>query len=358
MSNLYVFGIQNHHEEEAIIKETFLKATNNIEWLKKGETVLLKPALNSPDPYPATTHPLTVKIISEILIERGANVIIGDQSGVGHVLHGPKGVLKGSSSNNYSKSGMKGNNKVRFIGFEEKGWEKGFFHFQSKEITSWQNGFYITNWIKKADHIISLPRLSTHVQAGVTLGFKNMVGLLREDSRLEFHMNGPLSLFMNMRAKQAKIEVKDDKSDSFFKKIVEISLAIRSKLRLTMITATKAQVTLGPDKKMLGPLFSSQVVTLDPGVVIASSDQIAVEVYAIAYLSYLYCQISLNKKLIQKFIHLLNGQINELGKKAVWDNPFIQHALDLRLGTNDFNIEYVGIPEKIQKYISASLKNE
>ena len=64
MSTLYISGIQNTKEEEAIIKETFIKTTNNVEWLKKGETVLIKPALNSPDPYLATTHPKTIKIIT------------------------------------------------------------------------------------------------------------------------------------------------------------------------------------------------------------------------------------------------------------------------------------------------------
>lgn len=356
MSTLYVSGIQNKDEEEIIIKETFIKTTNNVEWLKKGEIVLLKPALNSPDPYPATTHPLTVKIISDILTERGAQVIIGDQSGVGHVLHGPKGVLKGLSSSNYIQSGMKADNKARFIGFEEEGWDNGFFHFKSKETLSWKNGFYITNWIKKADHIINLPRLSTHVQAGVTLGFKNMVGLLREDSRLEFHMNGPLSSFMKIRAKQAGISVIDDKKDAFFKKMVEISLALRSKLRLTLITATKAQVTLGPDKKMMGPFFSSQVVALDPGVVIASNDQVAVEVFGISLLSFLYQKLKKRDKKIQKMVLLLNKQIQELGTYSVYENPFVRHALQLNLGEKNITPVWNSVSKTYMNYFNTLLK--
>jgi len=356
MSTLYISGIQNTKEEEVIIKETFIKTTNNVEWLKKGETVLIKPALNSPDPYPATTHPKTIKIITDILIKKGAKVIIGDQSGVGHVLHGPEGVLKGSSSHNYAKSGMKTDNKARFIGFEEEGWDKGFFHFKSKDTSSWQNGFYITNWINKADHMISLPRLSTHVQAGVTLGFKNMVGLLREDSRLEFHMNGPLSTFMKIRAKQADIDVKNDKSNSFFNKIVEISLAIRSKLRLTMITATKAQVTLGPDKKMICPFFSSQVVSLNPGVVIASSDQAAVEIFGIALLTFLYQELKERDKKLQKIVLLLNKQIKELGTYSVYENPFVRHALKLNLGEKNVTPVWNNISKTYINHINTLLK--
>ena len=56
------------------------------------DIVLLKPALNSPDPYPSTTHPLAIRVVADLLEERGANLVIGDQSRIEHVLHHPKGV--------------------------------------------------------------------------------------------------------------------------------------------------------------------------------------------------------------------------------------------------------------------------
>ena len=190
-SKLYIYGVKEQKNLESSIKNILLKSTNDLSWLSKGDVVLLKPALNSPDPYPATTDPVTIEVIARLLIQRGARVVIGDQSGIGHVLHSPNGTVKGSSKGNYEKSGMKRMKEIPFAAFEEEGWDKGFYRYKSDGL-SWKHGFFITNWVKKVDHIINLPRLSTHVQAGVTLGFKNFVGLLREDSRLEFHMNGLL----------------------------------------------------------------------------------------------------------------------------------------------------------------------
>jgi hypothetical protein len=59
------------------------------------DIVLLKPALNSGDPYPSTTHPLALEVTSRLLADRVATVVIGDQSGIGHVLHHPGGVIRG-----------------------------------------------------------------------------------------------------------------------------------------------------------------------------------------------------------------------------------------------------------------------
>ena len=88
--------------------------------------------------------------------------------------------------------GVKG---VEFIAFEDKGWNH-FKKFKPKN-SAWDNGFYITKVIDEVDHIINLPRISSHIMAGVTLGTKNLVGLLREDSRIEFHNDGPWPFSIN-----------------------------------------------------------------------------------------------------------------------------------------------------------------
>ncbi|MDP3563477.1 MAG: DUF362 domain-containing protein, partial [Methanoregula sp.] len=186
MKPVFVNGIIPASQPDApatCIRDLFLTATEDLAWLDKGDMVLLKPALNSPDPYPSTTHPLSIRVIAELLEERGAKVVVGDQSGIEHVLHHPMGVIRGSTKENYAKSGMGKHDDARFVSFEDGGWDEGFYHHQSPATPSWPDGFFITRWAKTADHIICLPRVSTHSQAGVTLGFKCMVGMLREDSR-------------------------------------------------------------------------------------------------------------------------------------------------------------------------------
>ena len=90
-----------------------------------GGNGLLKPALNSPDPYPATTHPLAISVTAELLAERGAKVVIGDQSGIEHILHHPGGVIWGSTIENCARSGMGDRNDSRFMSFEDGGWDEG-----------------------------------------------------------------------------------------------------------------------------------------------------------------------------------------------------------------------------------------
>lgn len=357
--NIFVSGVKKNATDDElspIIKATFLKATDNVSWLKPGETVLLKPALNSPDPYPSTTHPLSIKAVAEILSARGAQVVVGDQSGIGYVLQDATGVKQGSSRKNFEVSGMKDGSDVRFVGFEEEDWNNGFSKFKTDQTASWPDGFYVTDWINKADHIVSLPRLSTHAQAGVTLGFKNLVGILREDSRLVFHANGPYNAFIKGYAKFSDLAVQDDGSNTFFEKMTEISLAVKHKLRLTLFTATKAQTTFGPDRNVV-PLFknllASYVMTPETGLVFASADQVAAEVFAMAFLTYLYSKTPFSRRLLQKLLLVFNGQAKELGTYKIRDNPFVNHALKLGLGHGTIMPEWNQVHDNLIKNLTS-----
>jgi hypothetical protein len=73
-----------------------------------------------------------------------------------------------------------------------------------------------------------------------------MVGMLREDSRMEFPANGPMNRFIIRSAKGSQLISFDDGTNLFFEKIVEISDAIRGRLRLTLFLATEVQATFGP----------------------------------------------------------------------------------------------------------------
>lgn len=325
------------------IQRVFLDATDQASWLKPGDTVLLKPALNSPNPYPATTHPLSIHAIKDLLVQRGAHVVIGDQSGIEHVVHSPKGVIKGSSIKNFETAGILRNPSDRksFVAFEADVWDS-FEHIQTNRTLSWKNGFYVTPWIKKADHIINLPRVSAHAQAGVTLGFKNLVGILREDSRIEFHTNGPFNSFITKAAQGSELSIHDDGTRAFIEKITEISLAVKDKLRATLFTATQAQTTLGPDREIL-PGLRSHVATPETGLVFASTNPVAAEAFAISYLGYLYQTCTPGSaKLFQKMIVSANGRIKEPGTYPVVEHPFIAHAVQLGLGNPREEMKWIG----------------
>jgi uncharacterized protein (DUF362 family) len=359
---VFIEGIKVDNDINTIksaITNIFLKSTNNMEWLSKGDVVLLKPALNSDNPYPSTTHPLAISTISDILSEKGADVIIGDQSGLGSVLQDTIGVIRGNTHDNYIKSGMGGVDD-HFVSFESKGWKEGFIHYLSKNTPSWPDGFYVTKWIEKADHIINLPRLSAHSQAGATLGFKNMVGILRDDSRMDFHANGPFNGFIKKEVHGSTLKSVDDGSDTFIEKIVEISDAIKDKLRLTLFVVTKAQATFGPNQSeyKLGNtgIINARVVNLNPGLVFASADPVAVESLAIALLKDLRKNLPLSSKILPNIILSSNRNISELDKIPVNKLTFIRHAIDIGLGQMPDKLIYNQVPDLIMDRLEKYLK--
>ncbi|MGA2912277.1 MAG: DUF362 domain-containing protein [Methanoregula sp.] len=363
MKPVYVKGLPPAPDSGVIssaIRDVILKATDNLSWLSEGETVLLKPALNSPDPYPSTTHPLAVSVTAELLAERGAKVVIGDQSGIEHVLHDPGGVIRGSSRDNFGWSGMGDRNDTRFVGFEDGGWNKGFFHHRSPHTASWRDGFYITSWAKDADHIISLPRVSTHSMAGVTLGLKSMVGMLREDSRMEFHANGPLNRFIIRSAKGGTLTSSDDGTGTFFEKIVEISDAIREKIRLTLYLATEIQATFGPDQYGLRigrtGLGRAYVVRPKPGLIIASADQIAAESMALAVLKDAKRSLPLLPRCVQWVVLFRNPYVHGLDLTDVGEHPYIRHGMKIGLGEMPGEIVFEDVSVQVQQRLNGLLR--
>jgi len=286
--------------------------------------------------------------------------VIGDQSGIDHVLHHPGGVIHGRTIDNYARSGMGDRNDTRFVGFEDSGWDEGFFHHHSACTASWRDGFYLTSWVKKADHIISLPRVSTHSMAGVTLGLKSMVGMLREDSRMEFHANGPMNRFIIRSAKGSTLRSSDDGTGTFFEKIVEISDAIREKLRLTLYLATEVQATFGPDRFgiRLGRtgFGRAYVVRPEPGLVFGSADQIAAEAMALAVLKDAQQSLPLLPRSMQRVGLLRNPYVQDLHRVSIRDHPYIRHGMKIGLGEMPGEMVFEDVPELVQKRLGELLQ--
>ena len=350
MSKVYLSGTDSE-KLKSTIQDVFLKSTQGLEWLKSGDLVLLKPALNSMYPYPSTTHPMAVQVLADILEKNGAKVVVGDQSGLRSVLHHPGGLVHGSSRVIYNKSGMElGGHK--FIGFEERGWDDGFIHHKSLNTPSWPHGFYVTRCIEKADHIINLPRISTHTQAGASLGFKNMIGLLRDDSRMEYHANGPYNYLIKFNTRKSSLKSVDDHTGKFLEKIVEISDSVREKLRLTLFVVTRAQTTFGPDQQAvdLGMLkiARAHVVDIKPGLVFASTDPVAAETCALALLQYLRKSLPKLAKLYEAIILMSSNNPKKMENTLLKEHPYIKHAQNIDLGCLPSEFEFNKIPEDIK----------
>jgi len=317
-----------------IIREFALKIFDNLNWLKRGETVLIKLPVNSIDPYPATGHVLALTVLVHLIKQKGGIPFVGDQSGIEYVLQGPNGVVRGSTHQCFKQSGL-WIDGVKYIAFENDAW-RSFKHFQDPNATNWPGGFHVTRWINEVDHIIALPRISAHGQSGVTLGAKNWVGILRQDSRLNFHAQGPLYFYITYKAIGSNLHAERLEQLDFFKMITEIQLAIQSKLRGTMFIATEVQTTMGPNKFLLNELginfFRSHVVKPETGLLIGSQDPVACDAVALAFLFDCYKHTPKMARFWQRLLMAVTGNFKELGTYSVWDNPFISHGLELDLG--------------------------
>ena len=78
--------VKGEHENSYTLYKKTVEAATDFSWLSRGDRVLIKMALNSGNPYPATTDPWSVQCMVKLLKERGAGkILVADQSGFGTV---------------------------------------------------------------------------------------------------------------------------------------------------------------------------------------------------------------------------------------------------------------------------------
>jgi len=234
------------------------EVATDFSWLSKGDSVLIKPVVNSGNPYPATTSPAGIAAIVALLKEKGAGkVIISDMSGFEHVRLRRDG-LTGSSRELMEKCGIAqaataAGAELYFP--EEDGWE-AFFEEPPASDSHWKAGIMMPKILNDVDHLVLMPRCSRHMLAGSTLGLKAAVGYWRADSRLEYHHD----------------------AETFQEKTAESNTvpSLKEKQRLVLTTATKTLATLGPDK--------GYVTEPDTGLIIASDSVVAHDMVSLAWL--------------------------------------------------------------------------
>ncbi len=257
---VFLAGLGKGASEEVLkttVRESAL-AASNFSWLSRGDTIFIKPALNSGSPYPATTSPVAIAAVISLLKEKGARrVIVGDMAGIEHVKLSPDG-LTGSTRRLMAASGMskavqEAGGELHF--FEEAGWQ-GFYEDPMTFGASWSHGLMMPVVLREVDHIILMPRCGRHVLAGSTLGLKAAVGYWRTDTRLEYHRDAA----------------------SFHEKTAEAntSQTLLKKQRLVISQADKILTTFGPDKGF--------VYQPDVGLVIASESVVAHDMISLAWL--------------------------------------------------------------------------
>jgi uncharacterized protein (DUF362 family) len=239
------------------VREAACGATD-FSWLSRGDTVLIKPVVNSGNPYPATSHPVGLKALISLLREKGAQrILVSDMSGIEHVKLSPD-KMRGSTRELMKSCGVAraaAEAGAELYLPEEEGWE-AFFEDDPISGSHWKSGIMMPKIVNRVDHIVLLARCSRHVLAGSTLGMKAAVGYWRTDTRLEYHHDA------------ATLQEKTAEANTV--------ASLREKQRLTLTVADKVQATFGPDK--------GTVVEPATGLVLASESLVAHDMVSLAWL--------------------------------------------------------------------------
>lgn len=197
----------------------------------KGDTILVKPNFNSPDPPPGSTDLEFLRVVLELLLRTGARVVVGESSGG---MWRPTRKTLDKLGVPELLAGM----GVELIAFDEhpQDWvEVDTRGDYLKSVTMPRSAY-------EATRLVYLPCLKTHNLGAFTMSLKLGMGLVHPGRRRAIHMS------------------------HLQQKAVEINLAWQPDL--IIMDGRKAFVSGGPDRGDL----------VQPGIIMASGDMVAIDV--------------------------------------------------------------------------------
>jgi uncharacterized protein (DUF362 family) len=149
-------------------------------FVKKGDVVVLKPNMSfaNPPDWGTTTSPELVRAVAEECLSAGAKKVIV----VDHTLRDPRSCLERTEIEKTCK-GLRG---VSVIALTSEKQFEGIQVPQGKDLKTTQ----VAKVVTKADVLINLPIAKSHSASGVSLGMKNLMGLVWD--RQYFHQKADL----------------------------------------------------------------------------------------------------------------------------------------------------------------------
>jgi uncharacterized protein (DUF362 family) len=263
-------------------------------------TIALKANYNSDDPFPATTHPETLRVLVEHLKKNSRSLIMAERSGMGNT----SSVLKNRGVLDLSrKLGFK---LLELDSFGPEGW----YDVQAEEL-HWRRGFKIAKVFKEADKVVQTCCLKTHRFGGhFTMSLKNSVGLVAA------------------RPKGSSYDYMRELHTSPFQRLMIAEINKFYKTDLVLMDASQGFSHGGPEKGVL----------IEPGLLLASEDRVAIDAVGVALLR-------------------LYGTTPEVMKGRIFEQEQIAHAASLGVGVDSAEkIELVPHDERSQKAADAIRK--
>jgi uncharacterized protein (DUF362 family) len=238
--------------------------------------VALKANFNSADPFPASTHIDTLRVLVETLKTAGASrVTLAERSGMGdtrEVLE-KMGVLGLSEELGFDAVVL---NEV-----EKEDWLK-----IERPDTHWLRGFYMAKVFHDADKVVQTCCLKTHRFGGhFTLSLKNSVGLVAKKVP-----GGMYDYMWELHSSRFKRQM-----------VAEINSSYN--LDFVLMDGIKAFITGGPEKGKI----------VEPDLLLASRDRVAIDAVGVAILK-------------------LYGAKGKLGEAGVFEQDQLKRAAELGFG--------------------------
>ncbi|MBT9311711.1 DUF362 domain-containing protein [Leptothoe kymatousa] len=242
----------------------------------RGKHVFIKPNYNTGDPAPAATAPVVLETLVQELQQDGASTItVGDRSGMENTRSAMERKQVFSLAQRYG---------FKTLVFDEL--SRDSWQYFPAAGTNWSQGFAIARPVLDADAIINVCCLKTHRFGGhFTLSLKNTIGMVAR------HVPGDGHDYMRELHRSANQRLM----------IAEVNAAYRP--ALILIDGVDAFVNGGPE----------QGQKVQAGVILASTDRIAIDAVGIAIL----------RKL---------GTTPEVSHGSIWQQSQIRRAADLGLG--------------------------
>jgi uncharacterized protein (DUF362 family) len=226
-----------HRTQREAIREA-VRLAGGLSFVRPGERVLLKPALNSERRYPSTTDPETVLVVADLVREAGGVPFVADRT-----------MFARSTESAMRRTGLleaAAQARMECLALDDApALTRG--HPLAEHWGSGQVRIYRP--VADAHHVVSLCTPRTHKLGGFTMSLKNLVGVVHGPSRLSMHF--PFG---------------------FHERLAEIALVVP--VALAVLDGREGFGDGGPDSGSL----------VRPGFVAASRDPVALDAVGLAFL--------------------------------------------------------------------------
>ena len=265
-----------------------------------GKRVAIKANYNTQDPFPASTHIDTLGTLVDALKENGASLVLAERSGSGDTRKALEetGVLELAEK--------KGVDIVILDELKSSDWIR-----IKPEVTHWKNGFLFPKVFEDADAIVQTCCLKTHMFGGhFTMSLKNSVGMVAAGG-------------------QDGYKYMDELHSSRYQRqmIAEINSAYEPEF--IIMDGIKGFSKGGP----------SSGTIIEPGIMIASRDRIALDAVGVAVLR-------------------IYGTTIEVTSGSIFEQEQIARAVELGLGVSKVDdIEIIPVNMEASD-ICSKIRNE